>query len=424
MNSDPQPVSSAVALYLHVPFCRTKCAYCDFTSAPTAELPVPDEGVMWAVRRGLAPDATLADAYCAAVPLFLEEFVSRGVLCDVPSVYVGGGTPTALGERLPELLERVLGQIGLRPGAEVTVEANPDSLTPELVTDLVNAGATRFSLGVQSVDDEVLALLGRCHTAAQARAAAALLAECGAPFSVDLICGVPDPRGPEEAEAAWRASVEWAATCGASHASVYPLMVEDGTALQVRIDAGELPDPDPDVAAAQMALAEEILRDAGGMERYEIASYARPGCRARHNTGYWTGVPYLGVGPSAASMMPVSLALATPMDHYVRTWPQDWRARFVINDSLDSFLGYLWDRQPASLEALTPEEAAREDAMLGMRLTEGISAALAERAGATEALATLAGDGLVEARDDGGWRLTHAGWLLGNEVFGRVWGGE
>lgn len=414
MSHDP---ASPVSLYLHVPFCRTKCAYCDFTSATDAASPLPDEGIMWAVRRDLGPDATLVDAFCEAVPLFLQEFADRGLFRSVPSVYVGGGTPTVLGERLPTLIARVLGLTSLSADAEVTVEANPDSVTPALVDALRAVGVNRFSLGVQSFDPGVLRTLGRCHTAEQAEAAAAIIASSGAEFSVDLICGVPGLD-----EAAWRDSVSRAIATGAGHLSVYPLSVEDGTPLAARIEAGELADVDPDEAARHMEIAYAMLADAG-FERYEVASYARPGKRARHNVGYWTGVPYLGVGPGAASMLPVPLALMTPMDHYLRTWPSDWRARFVMNDSLASFLGYLWDRQPASLEPLSGEDAAREDAMLGMRMSDGISSELATRAGVGAVLESLAADGLVVFAE-GRWSTTDRGWLLGNEVFERIWSGS
>jgi len=406
-----------VALYLHVPFCRTKCDYCDFSSATNAGDPLPDEGIAWVVRRDLGDDATLADAYCEAVPLYLQEFVDRGLLGSVPSVYVGGGTPTALGDRLPAMLERVLSMVTLEPGAEVTVEANPDSLTPELIAALIAAGATRFSLGVQSFDDATLADLGRCHDSAQALAACRMLADASADFSVDLMCGVPGL----SAEA-WERTLDTALQTGADHLSVYPLSVECGTPLDARIDEGTAEQPDPDEAAAQMALAEKRLLEAG-FERYEVASYARGGRRARHNVGYWTGMPYLGVGPGASSMLPVPLAHLTPMDHYTRTWPETWRARFILNDTLMSFLGYLWDRQPASLEPLTDIEAVREDAMLGLRLSDGITEELAEKAGVVTVLESLAGRGLVE-QVDGHWRTTRQGWLLGNEVFSAVWAGE
>lgn len=413
--------SPRVALYLHVPFCATKCAYCDFASAPNADAPVPDAGVMWAIASQLGPDATLADAYCAAVPLYLQEFVDRGVLGAVPSVYVGGGTPTVLGERLPELLRRVLGLVALEPGGEVTVEANPDSVSAPLVAALREAGATRVSLGVQSFDEDVLATLGRCHSANEARAAAGVLRDSGLPFSVDLICGVPGL-----SDATWAESVEAAIATGAGHVSVYPLSIEEGTPLERLIESGGLSEPDPDTAAMQMESAAQILAGAG-FERYEIASFARPGQRARHNVGYWSGVPYLGVGPSAASMLPVPVALQTPLDHYVRTWPEDWRVRFVWNDTLESFLGYLWDRQPAEIEALTPEEVAREDLMLGLRMTDGVTAEDVDAAGLTATLTSLARRGLVEpfpGSDVPRWRTTERGWLLGNEVFSEVWAGE
>lgn len=410
-----------VSLYLHVPFCATKCAYCDFTSAPNAAQPLPEEGILWAVRSRLAEDATLADAFVAAVPLFLEEFVDRGVLADVPSVYVGGGTPTVLGDRLPHLIGNVLGMVGLAPGAEVTVEANPESVSGELVQALLEAGTTRVSLGVQSFDEGVLATLGRCHSAPAAQAAAAVLRDAGASFSVDLMCGVPGLT-----EAAWRESLDRAVTTGAGHVSAYALSVEPNTPLARRIAAGDLGEPDPDVAADHLEIAEAVL-SAAGLRRYEVASWARPGEEARHNVGYWTGQPYLGIGPGAASMMPVPLALETPLEHYVRTWPREWRARFVLNDSLASFLGYLWDRQPAELEALTAEEAAREDAMLGLRMAGGVDAGAVDAAGLTGVLTSLTQRGLVEpfASPDGPrWRTTQRGWLLGNEVFGRVWAGE
>lgn len=413
--------SPRVALYLHVPFCASKCAYCDFTSAPNAGALVPEEGVMWAISSQLPRAATLADAYCAAVPLYLQDFVDRGLLAAVPSVYVGGGTPTVLGDRLPELLGRILELVTLEPGAEVTVEANPESVTAPLIAAIRDAGATRASLGVQSFDDDVLATLGRCHSAAEAQAAARVLADSGLPFSVDLMCGVPGL-----SDASWAESVERAIATGAGHVSVYPLSIEEGTPLERLIEVGEVPNPDPDTAAMQMETAAQMLADAG-FERYEIASFARPGQRARHNTGYWTGVPYLGVGPSAASMLPVPLALTTPLEHYVRTWPEDWRVRFVWNDTIESFLGYLWDRQPAEIEALTPEEVAREDVMLGLRMTDGVTADAVEVASLTDTLTSLARRGLVEpfpGADGPRWRTTERGWLLGNEVFSEVWAGE
>lgn len=403
-----------VSLYLHVPFCVSKCDYCDFTSAPVADQPLPEEGVMWAIRERAGQNATLADAFAVAVPLYLAEFAERGVLARVPSVYIGGGTPTVLGDRLVGLVEQTLALCGLERDAEVCVEANPDTVTATLAEALVAAGVNRFSLGVQSFDDDVLATLGRCHDASSARRAVDVLGSTGARVSIDLICGVPG-----QTLDSWRATVATAIETGVGHVSVYPLSLEEGTPLAARVEAGRLDEPDPDAAAEMMLLAERMLPEAG-LSRYEVASYAREGERAAHNTGYWTGRPYLGVGPAAASMLPIPLALLTPMDHYVRTWPESWNARFVVNDTLESFLGYLWDRQPASLLPVTDDESAREAAMLGLRLSDGITEAVAERAGAREALERLQAQGLIE-HADGCWRTTTRGWLLGNEVFEAVW---
>lgn len=397
-------VTPGVALYVHVPFCVSKCVYCDFVSAA-------DEGEPF--RNGEAKSRS--DVYLGALRARLRRVAGTGLLDDVPSVYIGGGTPTVLGERLPELLADVIAAIGLRPGAEVTVEANPESLTEALVADLLGAGATRFSLGVQSFDDETLRLLGRCHTAADADAAARLLAGSGAPFSVDLMCGVPGLD-----DATWRATAERAIATGAGHMSVYPLTVEEGTALAARVDAGLVPDTDPDAAAAQMTLAEELLR-AADFERYEIASYARPGQEARHNVGYWTGVPYIGLGPSAASMLPSEeAARLQALNGAAAGLPAGSRVRFTLHDTYERFTCAPGDAEADAIEVLSAEEAVREDAMLGMRLSAGITGGLAERAGVVGALSRLRDQGLVE-NVASRWRLTERGWLLGNEVFERVW---
>ncbi|MDZ4168827.1 MAG: radical SAM family heme chaperone HemW [Coriobacteriia bacterium] len=407
-----------VSLYLHVPFCVSKCAYCDFTSAaddPCAR--VPAETVHY-VADALPSGADYGDAYVAALLAYLEEFVDAGVLHAVPSVYIGGGTPTLLGSRLAGLVTALRALPGLSADTEVTVEANPDSLTPALAAELASAGVTRVSLGVQSFDDQVLAWLGRRHDAAAAEAAASALRAAGLPFSVDLMCGVPG-----QVAASWAESVQRAIATGAGHVSVYPLSVEDDTPLAASIARGEVPEPDADTAADHLAVAATALR-AAGFERYEVASYARPGQECRHNIRYWTGGAYLGVGPGAASMLPVHTAKKTPLSaRVVYSWPDDWRVRFTWHDTTSGFLSCLWDCPPVAIEALDASDAVREDAMLGLRLSAGITDELATRAGAQTGLAELADAGLVE-HVGGRWRTTERGWLLGNEVFGRVWSGE
>lgn len=410
-------MSVPVSVYVHVPFCLSRCAYCDFHSS-AGEVDATDLGdVIWAVASAVGEGATRGRAFAAAVPFFLEEFVRDGVLGDVPSLYVGGGTPTVLGSSLVSMVRDLVGMLPLTAGAEVTVEANPDTVDRDLIAELRDAGVTRVSLGVQSFDDDVLATLGRCHTAERATQAATVLAASGLDFSLDLMCGVPG-----QSLESWTATLTAAIARSPHHVSVYPLALEEGTPLTRAVECGDIPEPDPDLAAAMMIAASDALH-AAGYARYEVASYARPGHECRHNIGYWSGTPYLGVGPSAASMLPVPLAQKTPLNHYVRTWPEDWRVRFVWNLTTDSFLGYLWDRQPEELEALSGEDARREDLMLGLRRTAGVSDVDIDRSGLGEVFSALADDGLVERRQPGGdgWRLSRRGWLLGNEAFGRVW---
>jgi oxygen-independent coproporphyrinogen III oxidase len=386
-----------VSLYVHVPFCASKCAYCDFCS-----LPVTDE--RW------------HQAYLDGVLRETRHWRAR-TLDDVPTLYVGGGTPTVLGERLLELLDGVTAVVGLREDAEVTVEANPDSVTEALVAGLAERGVTRVSLGVQSFDDDVLRTLGRRHDAAAAERAAAVLRASGLRFSVDLICAVPG-----QSLESWRESVRRAIATGAGHVSAYPLSVEEGTPLYVQVRRGELPPPDPDTAADMMTAAAGMLAEAG-LPRYEVASYARPGEESRHNVGYWTGGPYVGVGPSAASMLPaqrfVEIADEERWELPGEVPPKAARARFTRSHDVETYV-YEPVAGPAEVEFLTADEAAREDVMLGLRMTSGVEAAAVEAAGVASVLARLAGDGLVETYG-GRWRTTERGWLLGNVVFGEVW---
>lgn len=384
----------AVSLYVHVPFCASRCAYCDFE---TRALDAGDSGA-----------AAIFDEYVGRTLDEVSRWRATGFLADVPTLYVGGGTPTLLGARLATLVGALRESVGLRADAEVTIEANPDSLDAALLGELLAAGVNRVSLGVQSFDDEVLAALGRRHDAASARRAAALLRDAGVRFSVDLICGVPG-----QSTESWRASVRDAIAAGAGHVSVYPLTVEDGTPLGRAVECGDVPDVDPDAAAEQLLEAARLLGQAG-IARYEVANHARPGRESRHNTRYWTGGAYVGVGPSAASMLPAALARAAGIECDADAA----RVRFVDGGAPGA--------GPREFEQLTADEALREDAMLGLRLVRGISGALADAAGVAGVLEELRTAGLVECAesDDGPrWRTTERGWLLGNEVYSRVWAG-
>ncbi|MHB1340442.1 MAG: radical SAM family heme chaperone HemW [Coriobacteriia bacterium] len=380
-------------LYVHVPVCRSKCAYCDFFSVSAADLPMSATSL----AEGLAGQAV--------------AWTERGLEPrPLETLYIGGGTPTILGPALAGLVDGLATHIGLAPGAEVTVEANPDSLDESLVALLAEAGVTRVSLGVQSFHDDILRLLGRAHDASRALAAARAVREWNLDLSIDLMCGVPG-----QSTGSWLASVEHAISTGAGHVSVYPLSLESGTPMAAEVLLGRFREPDPDVAAEMMTLAGDILRREG-FERYEIANYARPGFESRHNTAYWTGREYLGVGPGAHGMVSVGTARAAGLV----VSEEVARVRFAVDCDMEAGL----QLAPAvALDLLDGAEAAREDVMLGLRLSRGVSCENVANAGLGAVLERLAMQGLVEL-SGGSWRLTDRGWLLGNEVFSAVWAGE
>ncbi|HEX9094089.1 MAG TPA: coproporphyrinogen-III oxidase family protein [Coriobacteriia bacterium] len=427
---DSGPTIPPVSLYVHVPFCVSKCAYCDFHSLP---------------RSGDASaDVAEHRAFAEAVLREMDERPAlRGILGDVPTLYFGGGTPTVMGPVLVDLLRGVRERVRLRPDAEITVETNPDTTEPALVAALVEAGANRFSLGVQSFDDRVLRTLGRCHNAARAAAACSALVRSGADFSVDLMCGVPG-----QTIESWRETLDRASMTGALHASVYPLALEPGTPMAAAVAEGSLSAPDPDLAAEMMLLAREHMAY-HALDRYEVANYAYRGHESRHNTVYWTGGAYLGIGPAAASMLPLELYRASglrvggPGAPDAEVVPEDavgGRVRFTLPRDTDAFLREGFDcvgapHDGVDPEYLTAEESAREDVMLGLRLVRGVPADQVEAAGLTPVLRRLGADGLVELVEPpkapgsgpgvgSSWRTTERGWLLGNEVFSAVWAGE
>jgi oxygen-independent coproporphyrinogen-3 oxidase len=377
--------------YFHVPFCRARCSYCDFYSIPDAD-----------------PDDASALFACMAAEMRRWRFSALpGV---VETLYVGGGTPSLYAPAVGELIEDVREELPVREDAEITVEANPDSLTPAALQALIEGGANRISVGVQAFDDTVLRLLGRLHDARQARAAIALVRDAGLELSIDLMCGVPG-----QTLASWAESLEQALDAGAKHVSVYPLSIEEGTPLEAAIRTELVSEPDPDLAAEMMILAEKRLAQAG-LARYEVANFAVPGHESRHNSAYWTGAQYVGTGPGAHGMLdPVS---ARTMGLWIPSEGRRDVAR-VRYANLRDLDGWLRGGAP-EIELLSADEVAREDVMLGMRLAHGVSAAQVSTAGLDEVLASLAKDGLVELVA-GCWRATSSGWLLGNEVFGRIW---
>ncbi len=265
-------------MYLHVPFCITRCGYCDFNTYTPAEL------------GGVNPDAWLL-----AMQTELELAAARLAGPTLNTVFVGGGTPSLLGgERLAKLLDMVREQFALAPGAEITTEANPESTWPEFFAAIRAAGYTRVSLGMQSVAPRVLGVLERVHTPNRSAAAAREALAAGFEHvSLDLIYGTP---GESDDDLLW--SIDTAVETGADHVSAYALVVEEGTALARRVRRGELAAPDDDVLAHRYELVDERL-SAAGMSWYEVSNWSRPGGECRHNLGYWDGGQWWGAGPGA-----------------------------------------------------------------------------------------------------------------------------
>ncbi|GAA1389531.1 radical SAM family heme chaperone HemW [Luteococcus peritonei] len=274
---------SPLSIYLHVPFCSTRCGYCDFNTYTSNEL----QGT------GTADYLTAAHA---------EIDLARRVLGDgTPSastVFFGGGTPTLLsGAELGGLLAHVREAFGLQPDAEVTTEANPETVTPQLLDELLAAGFTRISLGMQSATPRVLQVLERRHTPGRALEVARMAHRAGfGDVSLDLIYGTPG-----ESLADWRTSLEAALSVEPEHISAYALIVEDGTRLAHQVRRGQVPMTDDDDLADKYLLAEQVLTEAG-LEAYEVSNWSRgPEHRAQHNMAYWKGHTWWGIGPGAHS---------------------------------------------------------------------------------------------------------------------------
>jgi oxygen-independent coproporphyrinogen-3 oxidase len=381
------------ALYLHIPFCIARCAYCDFATSA-------------------CDDDARMDAYAEALCLQLRRASKNGLLAGVKTIYIGGGTPTHFGSRrLNSLVYTISLSVNLENVVEFTCEANPESLDTAMVADLFALGVNRFSIGAQSFDDAVLSGYGRVHSSEAIERAVACVKTRTENFSLDLICG-----GPGQDMLSWKSSLARSLELGAPHISVYPLMLEEGTPLEARVAAGECVVASEDMQADMMLAAQNRL-EAAGMHRYEIASYALPGFESKHNSAYWTGVEYLGLGAGASSMLNA---------HDARVFggledvPEGSRVRLASLKDDRAYADSL-GRPRFEVECLTPREAAIEDLMLGMRRSDGVAREQAQNV--DEALSVfddLAHKGLV-TEEEGRFKPTERGWLMGNEIFAALW---
>jgi putative oxygen-independent coproporphyrinogen III oxidase len=375
-----------LAFYLHVPYCATRCGYCDFNTYTATEL------------RGSGGVLASRDNYAEMVA---EEIrLARKVLGDDPrqvrTVFVGGGTPTLLAAGdLVRMLDAVRDEFGLADDAEITTEANPESVDPEYLAQLRAGGFNRISFGMQSARQHVLKVLDRTHTPGRPEACVAEAREAGFDHvNLDLIYGTPG-----ESDDDWRASLAAAVAAGPDHVSAYALIVEEGTQLARRIRRGEVPMTDDDVHADRYLIADSVLREAG-FDWYEVSNWATSEAgRCLHNELYWRGADWWGAGPGAHSHV-----------GGVRWWNVKHTGAYAaaLADS----------RSPgAGRELLSPEDRRVERVLLELRLSEGCPLDLLHADGLAAAARALS-DGLLEPGPyaEGRAVLTLRGRLLADAV--------
>jgi oxygen-independent coproporphyrinogen-3 oxidase len=369
MNREP------FAVYVHWPFCLSKCPYCDFNSH---------------VRHGGYDEAR----YVRAVEAELTAAAARAPGRTVSSVFFGGGTPSLM---QPQSVQAILDAIGrywsIAPDVEVTLEANPTSVEATRFRGYRTAGVNRVSLGVQALDDAALKELGRLHTAQEALDAVKVARTIFDRYSFDLIYARPR-QSPE----AWAAELKRAIAEAAEHLSLYQLTIEPGTPFFGLHKAGKLIVPDEDLGRDLYDLTQTVCAEAG-LPAYEISNHARPGAECRHNLIYWRGHDYAGVGPGAHGRLTVDgRRYATETEKR----PESWLMRVEASGH-----GLIVD------EPLTPGERADEYLLMGLRLAEGIEparfTALAGRTLDPKRISILQGEGAVETTADGRLRVTQSG---------------
>ena len=371
-------------VYVHIPFCVHRCHYCDFNTYEGQD--------------------GLHGPYVDALVHHIDTYAPGRDFPPATSVFFGGGTPTILEARgIGRVIAAIRARVGVVPGAEVTVEANPETVDEAYFGSLLDIGVNRVSIGVQSLVDTVLVGLGRTHSSQVALDAVVAARRAGVDdLNVDLIYG-----SPWEREGDWRTTLDRAIEAGPDHISAYALTVESGTPLHTLVATGRVPDVDPDVQAERHGIAAGVLEEAG-YERYEISNWARPGRASAHNVLYWCAGDYLGFGAGAHGHL-------DGRRYWAMRLPREWIARAESGAGVE-----------AGSERLDDEARAGEALMLGLRLASGVDpSAFAERFGAgawarrRDIVADLEGLGLLETSSE--WiRLTARGTLVANEVGARL----
>lgn len=315
-------------IYIHIPFCKRACHYCNFHFSTGTQMIAP-----------------MSDAIIKEIKL-RKDYLSE----PIQTIYFGGGTPSILPQGdLERMLSAIHQYFAVAADAEITMEANPDDITNERLTNWKNAGVNRLSIGIQSFFEEDLVWMNRAHNATQALECITMAQACGITnITIDLIYGTPTLTDEK-----WQANVARAIELGVPHLSCYALTVEPKTALETMIAQHKLEDVDPEKQGRHFELLMQWLSDAG-YEHYEISNFAKPGFRSQHNSSYWTGAHYLGIGPSAHSFNGGS-----------RQWNIANNALYL--QSLEK------DEVPAEIEDLTPVQQLNEYIMTSLRTREGLS---------------------------------------------------
>ena len=397
-------LNAGLALYVHIPFCESKCPYCDFNTYTGIE--------------------SLMPPYVAALAREIEQWGAWLGRPTLASVFFGGGTPSYIPTAdLQRLMDAIRASFDLPDKAEATLEANPGDCSFERLAAMRDAGFNRTSIGVQSFDDAELAMLGRRHDAARAAQAVLDARKAGfANVSLDLMFGLPD-----QLVATWERSVEQAIRLGTDHLSAYALTLELGTPLEADVRLGRTPEPDSDLAAEMYLLAQTML-DGADLAQYEISNWASPGRESVHNLAYWRSLPYLGVGPGAHSYLYGIGALDAFGARFANVTPPRLYIERVNAWEVDGPLDATAIGTAAATghcEPVSRRDAMAETMMMGLRLNDGVAdAAFRERfgEGIADAFPAATADcidfGLLEWAD-GALRLTEDGRLLGNEAFSR-----
>ena len=367
--------ASAFGVYVHWPFCLSKCPYCDFNSH---------------VRHTAIDEVRFARAFAREIETTAARTPSR----EVTSIFLGGGTPSLM---QPQTVGAILDAIGrhwrVAPDAEITLEANPTSVEASRFAGYRAAGVNRVSLGVQALDDASLKSLGRLHSAQEALDAVAIARAAFSRYSFDLIYARPD-----QTPSMWKRELEQAISEAAEHLSLYQLTIEEGTPFFGLHAAGKLATPDENLARALYDVTQEVCAR-HGLPAYEISNHARPGAECQHNLVYWRGEEYAGIGPGAHGRLDIEgVRHATATEKR----PEAWLMRVEANGH-----GVITD------EFLNSEERADEFLLMGLRLAEGIDpgryAVLSGRALDPRRVEMLSEQGAISIDPNGRLRVTQAG---------------